>query len=172
MTTKNYFLERDALDVAEEQPTCCDESMAAQVAPSSLRPRGNESESEELSDSEIQRLLKEAEARLRAAAEAKTETPHPPTDYVGSGTAKRTPLPTLKVGFKDEPYIHNHNGIAQADPARIVGQEQRKLADILRAVESKDKSKKTVSSFSAMAFIATHMMTSIPKHPMQISGSF
>jgi hypothetical protein len=93
---------------------------------------------EELSDTEIQRLLKEAEIRLRATS-GSTEL----TNAVDT-KEKRKPLPKLHSELQTKAYIQEKNGIALADPAQLVAADQRKLADTLWSVEDLSKSKKTV----------------------------
>jgi len=93
---------------------------------------------EELSDTEIQRLLKEAEIRLRATS-GSTEL----TDAVDT-KEKRKLLPKLHSELQTKPYIQEKNGIALADPAHLVAADQRKLADTPWSVEDLSKSKKAV----------------------------
>ena len=101
---------------------------------------------EELSDTEIQRLLKEAEIRLRATS-GSTEL----TDAADT-KEKRKPLPKLHSGLQTKAYIQEKNGIALADPARLVAADQRKLADTLWSVEDLSKSKKTVCASELVLF--------------------
>lgn len=44
-------------------------------------------------------------------------------------------LPKIQSKSLTEPYIQDHNGIAYADSARLVDDEQRKLSSVIRRVE-------------------------------------
>ena len=99
---------------------------------------------EELSDDEIQRLLVEAEVRLKTAAEAKRGlkndlvAPHDRVTDVWKPSIR--PLSQLKY----HPYVRSKDGVAQTDPGLLIDKKQRKLADNLRSVETRVNSKKVV----------------------------
>lgn len=87
----------------------------------------------DLSDDQVQQLLQEAEDRLRARnAIAKTDS------------ALRRSLPKLSHGMRPS-YVKEKDGIAQVDSARLVDNEQRKLANTARIAAPLLPSKKTVS---------------------------
>ena len=97
-----------------------------------LRP-----DEEDLSDEHVQHLLQEAEDRLRARSGATKLRSSLPVS-----------LPRLSHGMKTSSYMKENDGIAQVDAARLVDDEQRKLADAPRAAEPLPGTKKTVSKTS------------------------
>lgn len=110
-------------------------------------------ESETLSDEQIESLLQEAEDRLRAASSAVVAQTGPEDelslrlDHDEPNFAKPKPIPRLQPGLKQASYIKDRHGVAQVVPELLATKEQQKLADNLRSVEAKKKSKKEVCSF-------------------------
>ena len=100
------------------------------------------SDFEELSEEEIQRLLQEAEDRLRAAAEANgvvsalREPKKPAT--------ARYALPKGEDQLKQHLYLRDDGGTTNMVPGRTVDTKQRMLADIPYVLEMIEESKKTV----------------------------
>ena len=107
-------------------------------------------ETETLSDEQIELLLQEAEGRLRAkavAVAAPDELDNELTlrlDEDQPEFAKRKPVPRLQHGLHGSTYIKNRDGVAEVVPELLAPKEQQKLADQLRSVETKSKSKKEV----------------------------
>ncbi|KAL9107568.1 MAG: hypothetical protein Q9227_007568 [Pyrenula ochraceoflavens] len=96
----------------------------------------NGSPEEQLSEDQITSLLQEAETRLRDAANAKTL----------AGSISK--LPKLKSNLSKDLYIREHNGIANADSARLLDNNQRRLSEAVRNLdtrERKGKSEKTTA---------------------------
>lgn len=109
-------------------------------------------ETETLSDEQIDLLLQEAETRLRAKAGAVTTTQ--PDDELTLRLdedkpefAKRKPIPRLKHGIDEKPYIRDHKGVAEVDSAVLATEQQQKLADKLRTTQVKPKAKKEVCCY-------------------------
>ena len=92
---------------------------------------------EDLSDEQVQQLLQEAEDRLRAQS-----------GVMEPSAALLRSLPKLDHGMKTSSYIKEKDGIAQVDAARLVDDEQRKLANAPHTAEPLSRSKKTVSIIS------------------------
>jgi hypothetical protein len=94
-------------------------------------------EDEELSDDQIQQLLEEARARL--------ERPTQKEQRVAARTQSSGRLiPRLPTITPHSPYVREKDGIATADPKLLISEEQRKLAESLRTVDTMSTSKKTV----------------------------
>jgi len=79
---------------------------------------------DDLTDEQIQSLLKEAEARLRAT-----------TSPVNGGSALQAHIPRLHVDKAAEPYVQERKGIAIAEQGRLLNQQLRNLANHVRKVE-------------------------------------
>jgi len=104
-----------------------------------------------LSDEQIEELLLEAEARLRA----KAGLPYKAVDEaelalesVTSVPAKRVRLPKLEHGVDRSSYLKDQDGIARTNSTMMVPAEQRKMADGLREVLRESGTRKVVSSSS------------------------
>jgi hypothetical protein len=111
-------------------------------------------ETETLSDEQIELLLQEAEGRLRAKAGAVVAPIQAENELTlrldedQPEFAKRKPIPRLQHGLNDTSYIKNQDGVAEVVPELLASKEQQKLADRLRSVEVKNKSKKEVCATS------------------------
>jgi hypothetical protein len=137
-----------------------------------------------LSDEEIDRLLQEAEVRLREKAGQVTAPADDNEISIVTGEEKipkasKLPsadafsLPKLRHGLERASYIKEHNGVAQADPQALIGPTQKQLADGLRTVEQSTKSKKVVSGSTLKPSPAHHMRKLIPNYTsMQTSSPF
>lgn len=94
-------------------------------------------EDEELSDEQIQWLLGEAKARLTRF-----------TENLQRSSDRKQPsgrlIPRLQTVISHAPYIREKDGIAKADPKMLISNEQRKLAETPRTIESVSAFKKTV----------------------------
>lgn len=105
-------------------------------------------ETETLSDEQIDLLLQEAETRLRSKAGVVATQPDDELtlrlDDDKPEFAKRKPIPRLQHGLNEKPYIQEHRGVAEVDPAVLATEQQQKLADKLRSSQAKHKSKKEV----------------------------
>ncbi|KAJ9647561.1 uncharacterized protein PV06_00272 [Exophiala oligosperma] len=105
-----------------------------------------------LDDVEIDRLLSEAEERLRAKAAApETSTSTEISLHNGEleKASSRKLLPKLQHNLNQTIYIKDHSGVAQANPQLAVGKDQRQLADSLKKVELPGKSKRINDQVSA-----------------------
>jgi len=105
-------------------------------------------EDEELSDEQILQLLEEAKARLFTSADEKqisARTQH-------SGRL----IPRLQTTTPHAPYIREKDGIATADPKLLISDDQRKLAETLRPLESASTSKKMVRICTVYTFSTSH----------------
>merc|ERR1711939_843634 len=104
-------------------------------------------ESSTLSEDQIDQLLQEAEARLRSKTGTSVAT-HSQDELTLSLNedkpefAKRQPIPSLQHGLDKTSYIQDHGGVAQIRPELLASTDQQKLADQLRPVDIKGKSKK------------------------------
>jgi hypothetical protein len=98
-----------------------------------------ENAQEELSDEQIQQLLKEATTRLAEAAQHDQRVSTPTQK---SGRL----LPKLQTTTSHASYIREVNGIATADPKLLISEEQRKLSENLRSVETAGHLKRPVST--------------------------
>ena len=115
----------------------------------------NHAERPKLTAEDIERLLKEAEDRLRTAEELNKSQRKSDTSLTNP-----KPLPKLSTQLSREPYVQKKNGIAIADPARLVDRDQRRLADQEHYVESVEKNKKAVSR----TFLLYFQVSQISKH--------
>ena len=98
---------------------------------------------EELSDEQIQQLLKDAEARLARSSES-DQRGGVSTQSSGRLIARsRTVTPYAS-------YIQEKDGIATVDPKILISEEQRKLSETLRTVETATVSKKIVSTLNTL----------------------
>jgi len=79
---------------------------------------------DDLTDEQIQSLLKEAEARLRST-----------TSPVNRGSTSQVHISRLHVDKAAEPYVQEKKGIAIAEQGRLLNQQQRNLANHVRKVE-------------------------------------
>lgn len=82
---------------------------------------------DELSDEQIEMLLKQAEVRLRDKATSTQPLPLP--------TAADFKLPRLEAANLPAPYIQTDGDIARLAPARLLDPRQRELANRIRKVE-------------------------------------
>ena len=113
---------------------------------------------------DIERLLEEAEVRLRSAEELKTSQLESDISIT-----KLKPLPKLSAQLPRELYVQKKDGIAIADSARLVDRDQRRLADQEHYVESFEKSKKAVSRIPLLRSSArfrkeSNMMITLSKY--------
>ncbi|RMD41475.1 hypothetical protein DV735_g3669, partial [Chaetothyriales sp. CBS 134920] len=128
--------------------------------------------SDPLSDEQIDRLLHEAEGRLRAkagqlaAADAAKPANEETLDVIalqetGPSHVKRKAIPQLQHGLgKSSAYISENTGVAQVNPALLLRPTDAvKLADNLRPVERKQKQKKEEPSDAGPDFF--HMPKTI-----------
>ncbi|KAJ5139097.1 Fcf2 pre-rRNA processing [Penicillium bovifimosum] len=81
---------------------------------------------EDLTDDQIQQLLLEAETRLRDSNALSTTT---------EDASLR--IPKLTPGSSLEPYVHQEDGVAIVDAAKITDQKQKELSNSLRSVGNK-----------------------------------
>lgn len=96
-----------------------------------------ENEQEELSEKQIQQLLKEATARLT----------NPSQNHKRLAPSNQTSgrlIPKLQTSNPHAPYIREVNGVAVSDPKLLISDEQRKLSETLRSIETAALSNKTV----------------------------
>lgn len=91
-----------------------------------VAPKADTSEVEDLSEEQIEQLLQQAEARLKA------ETSVIVLQQKDETVAR---LPRLDTSALTKPYVDTHGVIARADPGRLVDEGVRKLADGIRTVE-------------------------------------
>lgn len=132
--------------------------MARNVPTSRPLPHEEDEENaqEELSDEQIQQLLKEATARL-TSPQQHDQRISAPTQISGRL------IPKLQNTNAHAPYIREVNGVAIADPKLLISEEQRKLSDNLRDVDTAAPSKKLVG------FILIHIATSHEENNPNIS---
>lgn len=81
-------------------------------------------EDEELSDEQIQTLLKQAEARLRER----------PTS-AARGAATLFKFPRLNVGDIAQPYVRVDGDVARVDSSKLLDKRERGLSDQIRKVK-------------------------------------
>ncbi|GME46603.1 rRNA processing protein fcf2 [Neofusicoccum parvum] len=82
---------------------------------------------DELSDEQIEMLLKQAEVRLRDKATSAQQLQLPSaTDFK---------LPRLEAAGLPAPYIQTNGDVARVDPSRLLDAQQRELANHIRKVE-------------------------------------
>jgi hypothetical protein len=96
---------------------------------------------EDLTDDQIQQLLLEAETRLRGsnalstqnedAASLRYEKSEYPWARIKLTTSR---IPKLSPGSSLEPYVHQGDGVAIVDAAKIADQKQKELSNSLRSV--------------------------------------
>ena len=111
----------------------------------------SETSAEILSDEQIDQLLQEAETRLRAKAGqvAPTESDDVITlQDTHAVRTKRKAIPRLQPGSMAKSYIAEKDGVAHVNPGLLSTAAQQKLANGLRSVEKKQKSKKEVGTLS------------------------
>ncbi|KAK4936041.1 dTDP-fucopyranose mutase [Elasticomyces elasticus] len=104
-----------------------------------------------LSDAEIDRLLDEAENRLREKAASVTTTSPDAISFDTGGEAKpRKPFPKLQHSLAKAAYIQDNQGVAQTNPQAIVGKNGNISASAeLKPTVPQAKSKKTNDQVSA-----------------------
>ncbi|KIW57233.1 hypothetical protein PV05_05811 [Exophiala xenobiotica] len=99
-----------------------------------------------LDDIEIDRLLTEAEQRLKTKAAAQGSAIAGTDEISLNGEIKkatsRKGLPKLRHALNQTAYIKDHSGVAQTNPQATVSRDQNMLANGLRAVGVADKPKK------------------------------
>ena len=104
-------------------------------------------QAEILSYDQIELLIQEAETRLRAKNEV-VPVDEPEAiltlrdDKPEATKLKR--IPRLEHGIDTKRYIQDKYGVAIVDPELLANKQQQALADQLRRIEKKDKSKKEV----------------------------
>ncbi|KAF2841450.1 Fcf2-domain-containing protein [Patellaria atrata CBS 101060] len=87
-------------------------------------------DNEDLTDEQIQELLKQAEIRLRAKAET--------AQNAQIAQASSFKFPKLDTGAIVKPYVRtDSNGVAKVDSSRLVDSSQRELSNKVRKVEDK-----------------------------------
>ena len=111
-------------------------------------------QSRTLTDDQIEALLQEAENRLKNAnttAVVPVEENELTLALEDEKPAfeKRKPIPRLSHTLDTKRSIQEHNGVAHVAPELLVSKEQQKLADNLRTIKFKDRSKKDVSTPSS-----------------------
>lgn len=104
-----------------------------------------------LSDDQIERLLQEAETRLRAnnGTVATIEPENELTlrlDEDKPEFVKRKPIPRLQHGLNEKSYLKEQDGVAMVVPELLATKDQQTLADNLRSIDYKDKQKSDVSA--------------------------
>jgi len=80
-------------------------------------------ETDDLSEEQIEQLLQQAEARLRAESSV----------VPFSETSDR--LPRLDTSALVKPYVNTKGDVARADSSRLIDEKTRKLAEGVRMVE-------------------------------------
>lgn len=108
-----------------------------------------------MSDEQIDELLQQAEARLREKAGLQIQKIE--------GKEKRIAIPKLQHGMDKSSYISEKNGVARVDPNLLVKKDDNKMADGLRSIEAKGKSKAVVSFIISLLFSVTIMRKIFPK---------
>ncbi|KAL2358086.1 rRNA-processing protein FCF2, partial [Cryomyces antarcticus] len=94
-------------------------------------------DSEDLSDDQIQELLKQAEARLRQKAANTTLTQR--------DTLSGFRIPRLDPGTLTQPYVQSKGDIARVNSARLLDETDRKLSNRPRKVEDPVVVKKKIA---------------------------
>ncbi|KAL2037028.1 hypothetical protein N7G274_010313 [Stereocaulon virgatum] len=80
-------------------------------------------EKDDLSDGQIKSLLQRADLRLRT------------TESTKKHNLEASRIPKLDPGGIAQPYIVSTNGVARADPKRLVGRQDRRLSNTVRRVD-------------------------------------
>lgn len=129
-----------------------------------------------LSDDEIEKLLNEAENRLRVKAGLAPSEEGDDTLALVPDTAPnavhRVHLPKLEHNLEKKSYLKHQNGIARTDSSLTIPTEQRKMAEGLRSIVSDQTSKKVVCFLPLIQF-NIYMRKFNPKlFLMHISTSF
>lgn len=83
----------------------------------------SDDDDEDLTDDQIQALLRDAEVRIRDRNSTSTKD----TSFKG--------LPKLHADAVEKPYIQNEGDVARIDQSRLLPGDQRKLANRIRTVE-------------------------------------
>ncbi|KIW16920.1 hypothetical protein PV08_04110 [Exophiala spinifera] len=106
-----------------------------------------------LNDVEIDRLLSEAEERLRAKTTPGLSASNNEEISLHNGELEkatvRKMLPKLQHNLSQTTYIKDHSGVAQANPQLAVAKDQRQLADRMKKLELPGKSKRINDQVSA-----------------------
>ena len=118
-----------------------------------------------LSDEQIEKLLQEAETRLRAKA-GLASVPEQSDDLMAFEhekpiTHKEIRFPKLEQNLDRSSYIKNHNGVAKVNSQSTVPAEQRDMANGLHSVAREGGSQKIVSLHLSLS--AHHMRKFNPK---------
>lgn len=114
-------------------------------------------EPEILTDDQVEKLLQEAENRLRQQAGLVND---PEKDTISfneepSTRTKRIQLPNLEHTANKSSYIRTSDGVAKADPKSMVPAEQRKMAGGLRKIQTqRTRNSKVVSHTCILPSIA------------------
>ncbi|KAI9844090.1 MAG: hypothetical protein M1837_005804 [Sclerophora amabilis] len=106
-----------------------------------------DSDGEDLSDTQIQQLLKDAEQRLRARSISRPDEGNDSHDSIVPVTSTRdsktshVKIPRLNPGQLPQPYVRSTDDIARVNSSRILNKEERQLANQPRRVEDPVKVK-------------------------------
>lgn len=109
---------------------------------------------DELSDAQIEELLKEAERSLRAKQQAKQQALQKDAPFR---------LPKLNPGVIADTSLKTEGSITRADPSKLINNQQRVLAEGIRKIEDPVQVKKQKFAVSS---------TSVPPPPMMIIFPF
>ena len=109
-----------------------------------------------LSDDEIEKLLNEAESRLRMKAGLEPAQDDDnmlslDTDTVQS-SVQRVRLPKLEHNLEKSSYLKHENGVTRTDSSLTIPTEQRKMAEGLRLIAGDQNSKKVVCQLVSFQF--------------------
>lgn len=129
-----------------------------------------------LSDEEIEKLLNEAENRLRVKAGLETTEQDDNVlaldADVAPSSVQRVHLPKLEHNLEKSSYLKHQNGIARTNSSLTIPTEQLKMAEGLRSIVSEQTSKKVVCS-PLPSLESIHMRKIYPNYLlMHISTSF
>ncbi len=111
-------------------------ALAAQEKPALQQDYGL-SDEEDLSEEQIQELLKQAEARLRERAVSKSRPQNATTS-----------LPKLSTGTLEAPYVKVEKNIARVDGSRLLDPNLRALSNQVRKVEEPVRQKQKQAEVS------------------------
>ena len=122
-------------------------------------------DTDDLSEEEIQRLLHEAEQRLRAAAEAKAHGEVSGAGDLSNHKISRYSLPKSEGQLEKHLYLRDKDGAAHAVPKRIIDPNQRRLADTLYAAAKIRLEPKRTVRITSRSLTCIHLlrMSFIPK---------
>lgn len=107
---------------------------------------------EELTEEQMQALLKQAEVNLRERNSSNSDS-----QVQLRSAAAEFKLPKLNATDVPAPYIQTNGDVARVDPSRLVDAQQRELANSIRKVEDPVAVKKKQIEVSRSCFLSLRL---------------